>query len=304
MSSDDAMSALRPGRRLVLGAGAALAVGLAATKGSAMTSKATSGYATVDGLRIYYETYGGPLAGATPMVLLHGGAMTIETAFAADFIPRFSRARPVIAIEQQGHGHTGDRSGPMTLDRMVDDTSGVLAHLGVGRAHLLGHSLGAMIATGMAVRHPGQVASLIAISGTYNLDGMIPGIVAIQRDPTLTPSPEVIPLLPTQADFTSWKAAFERDNPGPGSFEEVLGRLNQMLTHWEGWTPAQLAAIRAPTLLAIGDNDFTRIEHAAEMMRLIPGAQLAVLPGTTHMNITTRGPWLEPLIEARIGSTS
>jgi pimeloyl-ACP methyl ester carboxylesterase len=83
----------------------------------------------------------------------------------------------------------------------------------------------------------------------------------------------------------------------------VLAKLNKMLAEWKGWTQAQLRAVRAPVLLVIGDNDFVRIEHAAEMARLIPSAQLAVLPGTTHMSILQRGAWLSPLIEARLGAS-
>nr|QQZ49368.1 alpha/beta hydrolase [Phenylobacterium glaciei] len=97
----------RVDRRLVLGAGALLGAGLA-TKGFAAET-ATTGYAKVDGLKVYYEVHGGPLAGLPPFVLLHGGMMTIETAFPDGFLARLARVRPLIAIEQQGHGHTADR---------------------------------------------------------------------------------------------------------------------------------------------------------------------------------------------------
>jgi pimeloyl-ACP methyl ester carboxylesterase len=271
------------------------------TKGTA----GTSGYATVDGLRVYYELHGeAPSTGKTPIVLLHGGVMSIDTAFAEDLIPRFARARPVIAIEQQGHGHTADRDAPPEVGRMVDDTAGVLAHLGVRRAHFFGHSLGGMISIGMAIRHPSVVQSVTALGTTYNLDGMLPELVQLHRDPAHQPSAELIALLPTEADFAAWQASFKRNAPDPAAFERVVDKNNAMLTDWEGWTPAELRAVRAPVLLVIGDNDFTRIEHAAEMARLIPDAQLAVLPGTTHMTILTRGAWLEPMVEARIGTSA
>lgn len=292
-------------RRSLLGAGAVLAAGLsAATKSSAKDADppgVTHGYANVSGLRVYYEVHGGPLAAdKVPMVLLHGGAMTIETAFPPDSIPRFTRTRPVIAIEQQAHGHTGDRKGPITLNRMIDDTSGVLKHLGVKQADFLGHSLGGLIATGMAIRHPDQVHSVTALSAFYVLDGMLPELARMQRNPTIQPSAALIPLLPTAADFASWKASYERSNPDPKSFDRSLARLNAMLGAWPGWSEAELRSIKTPFLVAIGDNDFVRIEHAAAMKRRIAGAQLAVLPGTTHMNSITRGDWLEPMIAARL----
>lgn len=302
----DASAQARPvcSRRSLLGVGAILVAGLA-HRGKALADSAgndgTSGYAPVDGLPVYYELHSEALGGGkTPIVLLHGGAMSIETAFAGDLIARFARIRPVIAIEQQGHGHTGDRDGPTEINRMVEDTVGVLAHLGVRQAHLFGHSLGGIIAMGIAIRHADMVASMTALSAFYRLEGMLPELVKLQRDPNRQPSAELIPLLPTEADFAAWRASFERDNPDPTGFDRVLAKLNRMLAEWPGWSEAELRAVRAPTLVAIGDNDFVRIEHAAETMRLIPGAQLAILPGTTHMSSVRRGAWLEPMVEARI----
>ena len=292
----------RPSRRLLLGAGAGLGTGLAGGKGSAMASgKIESGYATSDGVGIYYEVHGGPLDGRAPMVLLPGGLMPIEIAFASDLLPRFARRRPVIAIEPQGHGHTGDRPGPVRMEQMVEDVAAVLDHLKVGKAHLVGHSLGGMIATGLAIRHPDRVASLAPISAPYTFDGMQPELITLQRDPTHVPSPELIPLLPTQADFASWRAVFERVNPEPRSFDAVVEKLNVMLAQWPGWSVDQVKGIRAPTLIALGDNDFMRVDFAADMARLIPHARLAVLPDTTHMGICReRGAWLEPMVEANI----
>jgi len=289
-------------RRALLATGALMAACLGGV-GRSFADTGSGGYARVDGLDVYYELHGGVLgAGKVPIVLLHGGAMSIETAFAGDLLPRFARIRPVIAVEQQGHGHTGDREGSIKIDRMIDDTAGVLAHLGVGQAHLLGHSLGGIIAIGLAIRHPKVVASLTSLSAFYQLEGMLPELVAMQRDPARQPSPDIVPLLPTEADFAAWRAGFERDNPDPGSFDRVLAKLNKMLADWSGWTQAELRSVRAPTLVAIGDNDFVRIEHAVQMTRLIAGAQFAVLPGTTHMSSVRRGAWLEPMVEARIAT--
>jgi pimeloyl-ACP methyl ester carboxylesterase len=293
------------GRRTFLGALSALPVIGFAAKGSTMTESAaaSSGYANVDGLDVYYEVHGGPLtAGVAPFVLMHGGAMAIETAFAGRLLPQLAALRPVIAIEQQGHGHTADRPTQPSVTRMVEDTTGVLDHLGVERAHMVGHSLGGMVANGMAILRPERTESATIMSATYVLEGMLPDIVAVQRDPTHQPAPETAALFPTEADFAAWVEHYNRVAPDPAAFETVLGKLNTMLAEWPGWTRDQLRAIQAPTLLIIGDNDFVRIEHAAEMARLIPGCRLAVLPGTTHMNITSRGDLLVPMIQDRIAA--
>lgn len=266
-----------------------------------MEGETSSGYVTTDGLDVYYEIHGGlPDSARPPFVLLPGGAMTIETAFADDLLPMLRSLRPVIAMEMQGHGHTGDRQGPITLEQMARDASAVLAHLEVGSAHFVGHSLGALVSFGVAISHPNQVASITAIGATYTFDDMLPELVKLQRDPSHEPSAELIPLLPTADEFAAWTDSFRRSAPEPDAFEEILGRLNVMLAQWPGWPRADIAALTAPVLLVIGDNDFVRIDRAAEAARLIPDAQLAVLPGTTHMSIVRRGAWLVPLIEARI----
>ena len=288
-------------RRHLLGGGALLAAGVALSGGGlAAENNPRNGTAWIDGLDVYYEIHGDPLnSTVVPMVLLSGGALTIENAFTPGFIARFARRRPVIAIEQQGHGHTGDRPDkPMTIDLMVEDTAGVLAHLGVRQADLLGHSLGGIVATGVAIHHPAIVSSVITLGTPYQLDGFLPEIARMQRDPTLAPSPEMIPLLPTEIDFAAWRKSFERTAPDPTAFDKILVRLNTMLGAWPGWTEGQLRGIQAPTLIAIGDNDYVRLDHAAEVARLIPNARLAVLPGTTHFGIVKRDAWLEPMIDA------
>jgi pimeloyl-ACP methyl ester carboxylesterase len=282
--------------------GGALTTGERAVAKQAPAGRSQAGYATVDGLKVYYEIHGGPLTRGTPLVLLHGGMLSIETGFPPELIASLARKQPVIAIEQQGHGHTADRAEAHSVERMVADTVGVLRSLGVRRTDAIGHSMGGMIAVGLAIRHPELVRSLTAISATYSLDGMLPELVTMQRNPAHQPSAELIPLLPSAEHFASWQAHYKRAAPDPAAFEKVLGKLNSMLTGWKGWTEAELRSIRAPTLLIIGDNDFTRIEHAAEMKRLIPGAQLAVLPGTMHMSIMERGAWIEPMLAARLAT--
>ena len=258
-----------------------------------------TGYAPVDGLDVYYEVHGGaPEAGTTPLVLLPGGLMAIETAWEADALPRFSRARPVIAIELQGHGHTADRDTDPQFGQLAADVAGVLDHLGVKKAHLLGHSLGGIVAAQLAMQRPDVVETLTVLSIIYQLDGWLEELTQFQRNPTThQPSADLIPLLPTEEDFASWRDNFTRVNPKPETFDEVVTKVNEMVTTWPGWTEEQVRSIQAPTLVAIADNDYTRIEHAAEMYRLIPNAKLAVLPNTTHMNIHLRGAWLEPMLE-------
>lgn len=291
-------------RRTLLGASAAFAAATA-TPAEADTAVrgGQSGYAAADdGHRIYYETYG--RGSGVPIVLLHGGVMAIESAWAPDFIRRFSRTRRVIAVEQVAHGHTADRpNSPITYERMADDTKAVLDHLGVERADFFGHSMGGAISVGMAIRHPDRTRNVTALSTGYRSDGMLPELVEMNRNPQHQPSPELIPLLPQQSDFEAWTATYTRVSPdGAAGLPNVLAKLGALITSWPGYTEDQLRGIRTPVLLAMGDRDFITAEHFARMASLIPEAQYAVLPGTTHMSILERGDWLQSMMAARFGA--
>src|SRR4029453_18354085 len=89
--------------------------------------------------------------------------------------------------------------------------------------------------------------------------------------------------MPTQQDFADMAAAYAKVAPHPERFDDLPARSMTSLNGWSGWTDEQLARITAPMLIVIGDHDFTTTAHAAVMQELIPGSQLAVLPGTTHM---------------------
>ena len=261
-----------------------------------------SGHATVDdGHRVYYEVAGGDHAGV-PVVLLHGGMMSIDTAF-PDLIQRFAPTRRVVAIEAQGHGHTADRDGPITLDRMAADVVGVLDHLGVPRADLLGHSLGGMTATLVTIRRPERVRTLTVLSASFHFEGFLPELAAMNRDPTRAPSPELVPLLPTQRHFAEWTESYQRNAPDPTALVGVLARVQAFLVAWPGFTVAELSAITAPTLIAYGDRDFFTPESLHAFAALVPDARLAILPGTTHTQVVDRVAWLVPMIEAHIAES-
>lgn len=281
--------------RLVL---AWLALGLLAV---ALAAPARAEFTTVDGHDIYYETHGNLSSGRTPVLLLHGGMNTIEMNFSG-LIPRLAANHPVIAIEQQGHGHTADRDAPVTLASMRRDTLGVLDDLGVEKAHVIGFSMGGMLGLELAVNARDRVASLSALSASANVQGMIPEIVKMNRDPEFRPSPEVAEILPTQEDFERMQAGFADNPSGPENFEVMMGKLGRLITSDWGWSDQQLSETDAPVLIAIGDRDFIRPEHAVHMAQTIPNARLAILPDTTHMTITKRPDLLLPMIEGLIAS--
>jgi pimeloyl-ACP methyl ester carboxylesterase len=247
-------------------------------------SQVTTGYAPVNGLRMYYEVRGT----GRPLVLLHGGLMTIEESF-GPLLPVLAAERQVIAAELQGHGRTADIDRDLELRYLADDVAALLDHLGIDQADVLGFSLGGGVALQLALDYPGRVGRLILVSVSYTADGYHQEISDPARHATST-------RMPTAEDFRQMREAYARLAPDPDHFEAFAAKASQAAANMKGWTADQLGGITAATLLVFGDHDFIRLEHAVEVHALIPGAQLAVLPGATHMGVMRRADLILPLV--------
>ena len=116
-------------------------------------------YASVNGLQMYYEVHGS----GSPLVLLHGGALTIGLSFGA-MIPALAETHRVIAVEMQGHGHTADIDREMTPATFADDIVTLLGQLGIEQADLFGYSLGGCVSLEIATRHPRLVRKPVLAS--------------------------------------------------------------------------------------------------------------------------------------------
>lgn len=246
----------------------------------------TSGYADVNGLHLFYELHGA----GSPLVLLHGGMMTIDLSF-GKLIPQLTDRHLVIAIEVQGHGRTADIDRPITPANTASDVVALLDLLDIDRAHVLGHSMGAAAAMELAINHPDRVRSIVPISVTVRPEGMHPDFSDPERMATST-------RMPTQENFAAFTEAYQRLSPHPERFNEFLATLSASNADLAGWTDEQLAGITAPVLIVLGDHDFMTVEHGALMLELVPNSQLAILPGTTHMQATERVDILTPMLAA------
>jgi pimeloyl-ACP methyl ester carboxylesterase len=251
-----------------------------------------TGYAAVNGLKMYYEVHGDGTAGQPPLVLLPGGVLTIELSFGA-VLPALAAGRRVIVTELQGHGRTADIDRDMSMTAFAGDVAGLLGHLGVAQADVFGFSLGGGVALQLALDYPELAGRLIVASVGYRPEGTHAEISDPARWATST-------RMPTAEDFEQMRAAYQRVAPDPGHFDEFRAHTGQAAGSMS-WTPAELGRIGAPALLIFGDHDFITLEHAVEMSELIPGAQLAVLPGATHMGVLRRADLMIPLIQGFLG---
>lgn len=252
--------------------GLVLAAPAAAAKGS---------YASVNGLKMYYEIQGT----GRPLVLLHGGMCTIEGCL-GKVRPPFAKARRTIAIEQQGHGRTADIDRPLTYEQMAEDTAAVLRQLKIQDADFFGYSDGGNIALRIAMRHPALVRKIVVIGTNYNNDGLVPGLVEAFK----TMKAEDIP--------KEFRDAYVKVAPDPKRWPTLVAKVMKQGLEFKGWRPEDMKSIKAPTLVMIGDGDIVRPEHAVEMFRLLPHAQLAVLPGSDHFAVVQRADWIISMTKA------
>src|SRR3990170_5029992 len=141
---------------------------LLSTALSAQAQKPTTGYAPVNGLKMYYEIHGS----GEPLVLLHGSYMTISNNWTG-WIGEFSKTRKVIAVEMQGHGRTADINRDFSYENLADDIAAMLDYLKIEQADLLGYSMGGGIAMQVAIRHREQVRKVVSISAVFRHDGWV-----------------------------------------------------------------------------------------------------------------------------------
>ncbi|MFC4911693.1 alpha/beta fold hydrolase [Actinomadura gamaensis] len=243
-----------------------------------------TGYAPVNGLDMYYEEHGQ----GSPLVLLHGGVLTVDLSFSS-MLPELAKNHRVIAPEMQGHGHTADIDRPIEVGALADDVVGLLDHLGVERTAVFGFSLGGFVALQLAMAHPERVSRAVVASAQVRPDGVHPDITDPERWATSE-------RMPGESDFRETREAYLKVAPRPERFEELLARTSAAAQSFPGWTDDQVRAVAVPTMIVVGDTDFVTLEHAVEMRELIPDARLAVLPDTTHQAVTRR-PELVPMIE-------
>jgi pimeloyl-ACP methyl ester carboxylesterase len=221
-------------------------------------------YLDVNGVHTYYEVHGA----GEPLVLLHGGLCLIETF--AQQTPILAKHFRVFLPERRGHGRTPDTEGQITFQLMADDTVAFMHALGLEEAHLIGHSDGATVGYLVAMQHPELVRKLVSIGGNFHAIGLYP-------QPHI-PRPDVV-----RGAIAELKAMYERLSPdGPDHYPIVLAKLERMWAEEPTLTTTELASIRAPTLVVVGDGDVIRPEHTLELFRAVPAAQLCVVPDSSH----------------------
>ncbi len=253
--------------------------------------KPTTGYAPVNGLKMYYEVHGT----GDPVVLLHGSFMTITNNWTG-WIGELANTRKVIAVEMQGHGRTADIKRDFSYDNLADDVAALLDHLKIPSADLIGYSMGGGVAMQCAIRHPEKVRKVVSISAVFRHDGWVKE--ALDSFPQLTA--EAFKGSPIETEY-------KKLSPTPNEFPNFVKRVIAMDLKPYDFVADRLMATKAPMFFIHGDADGVRLEHISEMFRLKGGeihgdlrprseSRLAILPNTTHVTLMDRMREIVPMV--------
>jgi pimeloyl-ACP methyl ester carboxylesterase len=238
-----------------------------------------------NGVSAYYDVTGT----GDPVVFLHGGYCSAEVM--REMSERLS-GYAVYAPERPGHGRTPDRPGAMHYDDGVLDTLAALDALGIGAAHLVGFSDGANIGMLLALRHPERVLSLVHISGNLR-----PGD-DVFRSGYGADSPSH-----AEQNARVSREYAELSPDGADHADDLLARIVHMWETEPAIEPSALSAITAPVLVMAGDADIITLDHTTLIHRSVPGAQLAIVPDTSHMLIRERPELIGDLVQHFLDST-
>ena len=199
------------------------------------------------------------------LVLLHGG-MSSSGSLLRNLAPHFDKNYRVAAFDRRGHGRTADTDAPFHYEEMADETIAFLEHLG-GKHFVVGHSDGGNVALIVAMRRPDLLKRVVLVGANYHFDGMRP-----------------MPMFHLEGDqFEEWATKYGELSPsGKEHARDVITKTLHMFDTEPAFSVDDLAKITVPMLVMAGDDDLMELSHTSSLYEAVPGAQLAIVPGTSH----------------------
>lgn len=219
----------------------------------------------VGDVELHYASYGK----GKPVILLHDALGNAD--HWGNQVGPLSQGRQVIVLDARGHGRSTRGARPFSYGLMASDVTALIQKLGLRGVTVVGWGDGAVTALELAVNDPGRIEEVILFGGNYNLSGLKPGA---EQTPTFT--------------AYSRKAVADYDalSPAP-NFDRLFTDLRAMWAREPAYSAEQLGAIKVQTAVVYADREeVVKLEHAREMVRLIPRARMVVLPGVSHF-----APW-------------
>ena len=180
--------------------------------------------------------------------------------------PRFDKKYRVCAFDRRGHGRTADTDAPFHYEEMADETIAFLEHLG-GKHYVVGHSDGGNVALIVAMKRPDLLKRVVLVGANYHYDGLRP-----------------MPMFQLEGErFEEWATKFGELSPsGKEHARDVITKTLHMFDTEPAFSVEDLTKISVPILVMAGDDDLMELSHTTSMYEAIPGAQLAIVPGSSH----------------------
>jgi pimeloyl-ACP methyl ester carboxylesterase len=249
-----------------------------------MATDTLKAYASVNGLRMYYEIQGT----GQPVIVLHGGFGNTEL-----YMPNVTalvKNYKVITVDMQGHGRTADIDRPLDVVSMANDMAAFIKQLNLGKTDIVGYSLGGSVALRLAIQHPELLQKVVLISCPFKRKGWFPDLL-VQQDQMGPESAEALKQTPMYQSYLKMA-------PKPEDWTKLVTKMGAFLQKDYDWSK-EVTAIKLPALLMCADADGVMPDHMVEFFKLLggglkdagwqgtgrPASQLAIIPGETHYTL-------------------
>ncbi len=227
-----------------------------------LPAPAKSSYAPVNGIKIWYATFGhGP-----PVILLHGGLANAD--YWGKLVPDLVAAHyRVVVMDSRGHGRSSRDARPYGYDLMASDALALMDFLKIDKAALVGWSDGAIIGLDIAMHHPERLTKLFAFAANSDPSG----VKDVDKSPVFT------------AFIVRAKKEYAKLSPTPTQYDAFLAQITKMWATEPHWTADDLAGIKVPTWIVDADHD-EAIERANTLFMAdhIPYSGLLIEPQVSH----------------------
>ena len=222
-----------------------------------------SGYAPVNGIKIWYAEFG---RGA-PVILLHGGLANAD--YWGHQVPVLAKRYHVIVMDSRGHGRSTRDRKPFGYDLMASDVVALMDFLKIPKAAIIGWSDGAILGLDIAIHHPDRLTKLFAFAANSDPSG----VQDVNQSPVF------------RAFIARAEKEYKALSPTPDEYQRFLEEITKMWATQPDFTAKQLEAISVPIWIVDGDHDEAiKRENTEFMAKTIPGARLLIQPGVSHFS--------------------
>ena len=228
-----------------------------------LPSAAQSGLAPVNGIKIWYASFGR----GEPVLLIHGGLANSN--YWGHQVRALLKHYRVVVMDSRGHGRSSRNEQPYGYDLMASDVLALMDHLGIKKAAIVGWSDGAIIGLDIAMHHPERVSRLFAFAANSDPSG----VADIAKSDVFN------------AYIERAGEEYKRLSPTPTEYKSFVEQITKMWETQPNWTEADLAAIKVPTWIVDADHDEAiKRENTEFMAAHIPNAGLLIQPNVSHFS--------------------